>query len=358
MLKVIRETKPRSDLRLCSHNIYCERKFDMLTKRQNLIETIRGGKPDRFVNQYEAFSLLYDSPVTRQSPMPAYGGTPTVDAWGVTRAWPLGTPGAFPVHDKEHIVVKDISKWRDYVKPPRVDFPASEWETSIAAAEAVDRNEYFATVFYAPGIFEECHYLMEITNCLMAFYEDPEAMHGIIETITDFELRYAEQVCKYLKPDAFFHHDDWGSQISTFISPDMFEEFLLPHYKQLYGYYKTHGVEIIMHHSDSYAATLVPFMIDMGMDIWQGVMRSNNIPELIKKYGGQITFMGGVDSANVDYNGWTQEVVAKEVKRACEEGGKLYYIPTASQGLPMSTYPCVYEALTKEIDNMSKVMFK
>lgn len=26
----------------------------MLTKRQNLLETIRGGKPDRFVQQYEA----------------------------------------------------------------------------------------------------------------------------------------------------------------------------------------------------------------------------------------------------------------------------------------------------------------
>ena len=27
----------------------------MLTKRQNLLETIHGGKPDRFVKQYEAF---------------------------------------------------------------------------------------------------------------------------------------------------------------------------------------------------------------------------------------------------------------------------------------------------------------
>ena len=26
----------------------------MLTKRQNLLETIKGGNPDRFVNQYEA----------------------------------------------------------------------------------------------------------------------------------------------------------------------------------------------------------------------------------------------------------------------------------------------------------------
>jgi hypothetical protein len=330
----------------------------MLTKRQNLIETLKGGKPDRFVNQYEAFALMFQTPVTKQSPMPAYGQHNVVDAWGVTRSWPEGTPGAFPVHDAEHIVIKDIANWRDYVKMPQVIFPASEWEESIAMMEKIDRNEYFATQFYAPGIFEQCHFLMEITNCLVAFYEEPDAMHEIIDMITEFELQYAEQVCKYLKPDAFFHHDDWGSQISTFISPDMFEEFLLPSYKKLYGYYKSHGVEVIMHHSDSYAATLVPYMIDMGIDIWQGVMKSNNIPELIKKYEGQITFMGGINSADVDFPAWTKEIVAKEVRSACEECGTRFFIPNASQGLPMSTFPGVYESLSEEIDKMSKIMFK
>jgi hypothetical protein len=59
----------------------------------------------------------------------------------------------------------------------------------------------------------------------------------------------------------------------------------------------------------------------------------------------------------VDYEGWTEDVVAKQVRRACTECGKLYFIPNASQGLPVSTFPGVYEALSKEIDNMSAEMF-
>ena len=98
-------------------------------------------------------------------------------------------------------------------------------------------------------------------------------------------------------------------------------------------------------------------MIDMGIDIWQGVMNSNNIPELIKQYGGKITFMGGIDSATVDFEGWTQEKVRQEVRKACEACGKLYFIPNASQGLPVSTYPGVYEAISAEIDLASKDMF-
>ena len=329
----------------------------MLTKRQNLLETIHGGHPDRFVNQYEAFGVVQGSPFGLRNPKPNYGDLNVVNAWGVTRSWPKGTPGAFPVHDPEHIVIKDVEHWRDYVKVPRVVYDAQEWEPFIAKAESIDRREQFVTPFFAPGVFEQCHYLMEIQNCLMAFYEYPDEMHEIIDCITEFELDYAAEICKYLKPDALFHHDDWGSQRSTFLSPEMFREFYKPAYEKIYGYYKSHGVELIIHHSDSYAATLVPDMIDMGIDIWQGVMTTNNIPELIQKYGGKITFMGGIDSASVDYEGWTQEVVAREVDRACRECGKLYFIPSASQGLPGSTYPGVYEALTEEIDKASKRFF-
>ena len=182
-------------------------------------------------------------------------------------------------------------------------------------------------------------------------------MKDLIKYLTDWEISEAEEICKYLKPDGLFHHDDWGSQTSTFISPEMFEEFLYPAYKAIYSCYKENGVELIVHHSDSYAATLVPMMIDMGIDIWQGVMTTNNIPELIKKYGGKISFMGGIDSAKIDFEGWTPEVVEKEVKRACDECGKLYFIPGASQGLAMSTYPGVYEATSEAIDKYSKVVF-
>ena len=65
------------------------------------------------------------------------------------------------------------------------------------------------------------------------------------------ELSLAEEICSHTHPDAIFHHDDWGSQRSTFLSPAMFDDFYLDAYKQVYGYYKAHGVELIVHHSDS-----------------------------------------------------------------------------------------------------------
>ena len=69
----------------------------------------------------------------------------------------------------------------------------------------------------------------------------------------------------YKRQDVILHHDDWGSQRSTFISPEMFDEFIKPSVSKIYGFYKSEGVELIIHHSDSFAATLVPSMIECGI---------------------------------------------------------------------------------------------
>lgn len=329
----------------------------MLTIRQNLLETIHGGRPDRFVNQFE-FLKLVDDPIRAHRNKPKNDGVPAVDHWGVTCSWPPGTPGAFPIHDAEHIVCKDVTEWQKYVHAPKVEYSAEEWEPFIAAAEAVDRSQYFCATFVAPGIFEQLHYLMEIQNALMAFYEEPEAVEELLNYIGDWELELAKVICKYIKPDALFHHDDWGSQQSTFLAPAMWREFIKPQYEKVYGYYKSHGVELIVHHSDSYAETIVPDMIDIGMDIWQGVMTTNDINKLIDTYGGKITFMGGIDSAKVDNPTTSDEIIEREVRWSCEKFGTRFYIPCTTQGGPGSIYPGVYDKVGVEIDKMSKEMFR
>ncbi len=331
----------------------------MLTKRQNMLEVIKGGNPDRFVKQYEAFHFVINTPYYSQFPMtPAKpGDDPVVCGWGYTNAWPEGQPGAFPVHDAEHLVCPDITKWRDYVKAPSLDYTEEDWAACVAECEKVDRNEYFLTTMIAPGIFEMTHYLCEIQEAMIAFYEEPESVHELIEYVTQWELKYAEQVCKYMKPDILFHHDDWGTQKSTFLSTEMFREFFLDPYQRVYKYYHDHGVELVVHHNDCYCAPFVPTMIDMGIDVWQGCMSVNNLPELIKEYGKDITFMGGIDNGKVDKIGWTQAEIEKETDQLCRDCGKLYFIPCTSHGLNFSCIPGVYEAVDDEIDKMTKELF-
>jgi len=329
----------------------------MLTARQNFREAIRGGNPDRYVNQFEALSML-PSPFRRfygERLQP--GMTNVVNAWGVTNSYPVGTPGTFPVHTPEKIVIKDITRWRDYVKAPPLVFSNEQLDIVKEQYVAVDCELAYTTALVTPGLFEQTHHLSEMTNALIYYMTEPQKMHELIKYLTEWELQLAEIICTHLKPEAIFHHDDWGTESTTFLRPEMFAEFFVEPYRQLYGYYHDHGVELVIHHNDSYSATLVPYMIEMGIDVWQGCMRANNVPELVSRYGGQISFMGNIDNKDVDFDGWTQEDCRSAARRACEACENRYYIPCITQGGPGSVYPGTYEALTAEIDAYNKERF-
>lgn len=109
-----------------------------------------------------------------------------------------------------------------------------------------------------------------------------------------------------------------------------------------------------MHHADCYAAELVPYMIEMGIDIWQGPLSTNNLPKLIEQYGDQITFMGGIDSGIVDREDWTDEHIYQVVKGMCDACGMKSFIPCSTVGRDASTYPGVYEAVDRAIDRINQ----
>jgi hypothetical protein len=81
------------------------------------------------------------------------------------------------------------------------------------------------------------------------------------------------------------------------------------------------------------------------------------VPELVKKYGGKLSFMGDLNNGVLDKGDWTREEVRSEVERACRTNGKLYYIPCLTMGGPGSTFPGVYDAVSEEINRMSREMF-
>ena len=328
----------------------------MLTPKQNMREAVRGGNPDRFVNQYEAvYIMMHPAAVARKRPM--RGQENVVDNWGVTNTFPADVPGAFPVHTPDKIVVKDIERWRDFVKAPPLKFPQEMWDQFKAQYDAVDGEQVYKAAFIAPGLFEQSHNLCEISRVLTYYLINEDEMHDMIKYLTDWEMELAEGICANLHPDAILHHDDWGGIDSTFMSPAMFDDFFLDAYKQIYGYYHDHGVELIIHHSDSYAANLVPSMIEMGIDVWQGCMATNNLPELIKKYGDKIAFMGGIENRAVDFEGWTDENCEAVVRKMCGECGTKSFIPCIAQGGPGSVYPGVYASLSSAIDKLNEEQF-
>jgi len=329
----------------------------MLTIRENFMETIKGGKPDRFVNQYEYMDPILD-PIIAECGGFCNPGEERVNGWGVKVRFQEGTPGPFPLCEGEDKLIKDITQWKETLKTPDPHkYTAEDWKAAEQTANSIDRKEKFVAPFVVTGIFEKLHYFMGMEDTMINFYEEPEAMHDLIDHLTDWEIECAKEEIKHMHPDALFHHDDWGSQRSSFMSPAMFEEFLLPAYKKIYGFWKQNGVEVIVHHSDSYAANLVPFMIEMGVDVWQGAVSDNNIPEVLKNYGKKISIQGGLDNGKFDKKDWSREAIHQGLKSLFETAGTKFLIPSLTMGGPGSTFDGVYDTVTDEINAFSKIYF-
>ena len=105
----------------------------MLTGIENLKETMKkDGHPDRFVKQYEFMHILLpDTYYMGDYPLPPNPGE-GYDQYGVFWKLPAGQMGAFPVHDNEHKVIKDITEWDKILTHIPVAPPVPEYWGSMS----------------------------------------------------------------------------------------------------------------------------------------------------------------------------------------------------------------------------------
>ena len=111
------------------------------------------------------------------------------------------------------------------------------------------------------------------------------------------------------------------------------------------------------HYEMVYAAPLIPLFIEMGVDIWQGALSTNNLPELIRQYGGQISFHGGMDNSIYDVEDWSRKKIRDGLRDLIDATGVNYIIPALTAGGPVSSYDGVYDTLSEEIDALSAELF-
>jgi hypothetical protein len=334
----------------------------MLSPKQNFLETIKkGGKPDRIVKQFEGTVFMPGDPVALFVRGQRYAGMPdTQDKWGTTITWPSNIPAAMPHVTAANKVIKDITTWRDFVKVPDLiaNCSADElWEPYIKRVEAVDRENNLVMAFAPTGVFERLHFLMGFEDMFINFMTEPEAMKDLADAIGEYRYNGMKLMVDHVHPDVMHSHDDWGSKQNLFIQPELWREFIKPQYEKAYGYLHDHGV-IIEHHADSYCEQIIEDMVDLHIDVWQGVLPQNDIVKLQKQLNGRMALMGGIDAAIVDRADSTEAEIRAETRRVletyCPQG---QFIPCITYGGPGTIYPQGDKYINAEIDDYNREKF-
>ena len=324
----------------------------MSTPKEIFLELIKpDGQPERMLCQYEPFYMCLGDPIMRYLDGADHvPGKTSVNPWGITISFPEGAPGSMPVHGPGVTVCPDVTRWREVVHAPDLAANCSEgWEEFRQHCVADNNDRKMLTGFMATGIFEQCHFLMGFEDTLTALYEHPKEMHELIDYITEYRLQYAKMVIDNLHPEVMFSHDDWGTKDALFMKADMWREFFKEPYRRLYGYIRSRGV-MVVHHADSYLVPIVDDMVEIGIQVWQGVLPENDIPALQRHLKGKLVLMGGLGAA-IDRGDATPEEILRythDTLNRCCPGG--HFIPSITYGMFGTVFPHVDQYLNQGID--------
>jgi len=245
----------------------------------------------------------------------------------------LGQAGVFA----ETETVDEIEAFSRWPNPDYVHFMPFE----IRYDEAKDRDCAVFSGTWAPI----WHVLMDffgMENCFVKMYTHPEVVLAVMRKMTEFYLtinrRFFEKYGELV--DIFFFGNDMGSQLDCMISPEMFRQYIFPFYQQLIDLAKSYGKKVALH-SCGAVDRIIPDLIAMGVDILhpiQAKAKNMSAEHLQAAYGGQIMFLGGVDTQELLPFG-TEQAVEDEVLRLRRIFGPHYICSPSHEALLPNVSP-------------------
>ena len=121
--------------------------------------------------------------------------------------------------------------------------------------------------YYPYGVFGAARNLMGAEELLVAFYDDPELVHDIMDYLTDFWLKIFEKVCSKVKVDIIHMWEDMSGKQGSLISPNMIREFMVPNYKKIKAFTDKHDIPIFSVDTDGNCDELIPPFMEGGVNL-------------------------------------------------------------------------------------------
>jgi uroporphyrinogen decarboxylase len=240
------------------------------------------------------------------------------DEWGTRWGHARGGVGATPVAHP----LEDWSQLDEYLARQLPDPRASgRLEDGAAALRRCGPTRYcLGTIHLA--LFERLHAIRGMMNVFTDFYTHEREVRRLLEAIAGFVRELIRQ-WGTLGADAVFLTDDWGSQTGLMISPEMWRDFFRGHYAALFAEAHRCGMDVIFH-SCGNVLNIVQDLLEIGVDVLDPLQPgAMDLAELVRRFGGRVSFCGAVDLQQLLCRGTPQQV-RSEVCRLVDLLGRAY----------------------------------
>lgn len=283
-----------------------------------------------------------------------------IDEWGIKRKQVQFKGGSYLEIVDPPLADAKIGDLNDYPWPDPYDPAVVDGLREKARAIHQDTELAIAAQFGRGGIFEQAKYLRGYDTILLDMAENPDFVIALFEKLTQIENGFNEvgiQACGEYIDILRVSPEDLATQTSTFISPRMFKNLVLPFYQRSFGYAKRLLLEKnpnakLEFHSCGAAYPFMQLLMDAGMDIFDSLqprVSSDSQPIRYKQdFGDRLSFWGGIDVQQTLPQGTPAEVRQEVHDRILEMAPRGGYILSSSHRLqpdiPVENILAMYEA--------------
>ena len=255
--------------------------------------------------------------------------------------------------------VKDRKSWEEIKRRLNPNTPErypSDWKAYV---EEINKLKV-PIVLQVGGFFGFLREWVGTEKVLYLFYDDPNLVEEIMDTILFLEMEIVKRVSKDIKFQMAAYWEDMAYNAGPLISPAMFQKFMRPRYQKLNELLHSVGVDIIFVDSDGNLDLLIPMWLQCGVNfVWPlEVAAGNDAVALRKKYGKDLILAGNIDKrALIKGPEAIREEVMSKVPFLLEKGG---YFPSVDHLVPpdvtFENY-CYFINLLREIGGLEKLKF-
>ena len=155
----------------------------------------------------------------------------------------------------------------------------------------------YLTLFGVPGGFDEPRQLMGEEELCIAYYEQPELIKDMLDTMADTAVKVMERVCSKVPLDNLTIHEDLAGKSGPLVGPSQVREFLMPYYKKVWDAARSFGAKIFSQDSDGNINPVIDAFLDCGVNCFYPCepAAGMDMVELRKKYGNRFCVKGGID---------------------------------------------------------------
>lgn len=248
---------------------------------QDTIDKINAHFPDDF----GGISVSYSIPTIEEG-NPYITGNYT-DPWGCRF---INISSGIIGEVKEPLIAADDYDWNDlsniHIPEEALSFEIEQVNTECK------KSTKFIMAGCCPRPFEQLQFIRGTENLYIDLMQPPVKMLEFLNLMHDY---YCRLLTKWANTDvdALMFMDDWGSQNTLLINPEIWCRIFKPMYRDYIDIAHRHGKKIFMH-SDGNTLQIIPHLIEIGLDAINAQIFCIGVDNLAQ-FKGKITFWGEID---------------------------------------------------------------